>query len=81
MQKYVLQTMLQRKSSKLNLRAMLPMATPILIAGLCFGLLAVSASAADIYLGKTIMLKGNGKGATAWMGRAMQLRVFPVWPA
>ena len=41
------------------------MTTPIVIAGLCFGLLAVSASAADINLGKTIMLKGNDKGATA----------------
>lgn len=35
------------------------------IAGLCFGLLTVAVSGADLNTGKTIVLKGNDRGATA----------------
>lgn len=41
------------------------MLKPTWIAGLYFGLMAVSASGADISAGKTIVLKGNDRGATA----------------
>lgn len=41
------------------------MPKPIGFAGLCFGLLAVSASGADLNAGKTIVFKGNDRGATA----------------
>lgn len=41
------------------------MMKPIGIVGLCFGLLAVSASGADLNAGKTLVLKGNDRGAAA----------------
>ncbi len=41
------------------------MKKPMGIAGLCLGLLAVSASSADLNAGRMLVLKGNDRGATA----------------
>ncbi|MBI3560987.1 MAG: cytochrome c4 [Gammaproteobacteria bacterium] len=41
------------------------MTKQIAIAGLCCGLLTVTASGADLDIGKTLALKGNTRGATA----------------
>lgn len=41
------------------------MTKPIGIAGLCLGLLSVSVSGANLNAGRTIVLKGNDRGATA----------------